>query len=251
MRAKLICAMVLAFAVHSMAQNKPDIQWVSIPAGTFTMGSPDNEFGRESGETQHSVKMSAFRMSKHEITFDQYDLFCDATGRVKPDDAGWGRGNRPVINVTWLDARAFAEWMNCKLPSEAEWEYACRAGTAAPFNTGENLATSQGNYDGTYPYNDHPAGEALGKTIPVGSFQPNGWGLYDMHGNVWEWCNDWLAKYSLTPRSDPAGASSGHLRIGRGGSWQSGAQRCRSAYRFARNPTFKSNIMGFRLVAVE
>ena len=251
MKAKTIVVLLFYLAVNSVAQTKPEIQWVSIPAGTFTMGSPENEFGRETGEIQHSVTLSAFRMSKFEITFDQYDMFCDATGRNKPDDSGWGRGSRPVINITWADAVAFAEWMNCRLPTEAEWEYACRAGTTTPFNTGENILTSDANYDGTYPYHNFKKGELRGKTLPVGSFQPNAWGLYDMHGNVWEWCQDWLEKYSLDPQTNPKGPSHGNLHIGRGGSWKNMAQRCRSAYRYGRSPTHKSNVLGFRLVTDE
>ncbi len=248
MKTTSIVFLLFFLAVNAMAQIKPDIQWVSIPAGTFTMGSPANEFGRETGETQHSVTISTFRMSKFEITFDQYDMFCDATGRHKPNDAGWGRGNRPVVNVTWSDAKAFADWMNCRLPTEAEWEYACRAGTTTPFNTGENILTSEANYDGTYPYNNFKQGELRGKTLPVGSFQPNAWGLCDMHGNVWEWCQDWLAQYSIDPQTNPKGPSNGNLHIGRGGSWKNMAQRCRSAYRYGRGATHKSNVLGFRLV---
>jgi formylglycine-generating enzyme required for sulfatase activity len=247
MKTKVIVFLLFLLAGNTIAQKKPDIQWVNIPAGTFTMGSPENELGRETGEVQHSVTISAFRMSNYEVTFDQYDMFCDATGRNKPADGGWGRGNRPVINVTWEDARAFAEWMNCRLPTEAEWEYACRAGTTTPFNTGENILTAEANYDGTFPYSNFKQGELRGKTLPVGSFKPNAWGLYDMHGNVWEWCQDWLAPYSMDPQTNPKGPTYGNLHIGRGGSWKNMAQRCRSAYRYARSANHKSNVLGFRI----
>jgi formylglycine-generating enzyme len=248
MKASMIGALLIVFTVQAMSQDKPEIQWIGIPSGTFTMGSPETEFGRESGETQHSVTISAFRISKFEITFDQYDTFCEATGRKKPDDAGWGRGDHPVINVTWTDAKAFADWMNCRLPTEAEWEYACRAGTTTPFNTGENITTAEANYDGTEPYKRFPAGEFRGKTMSVGNFPPNSWGLYDMHGNVWEWCSDWLDSYTKDPQTNPSGPAFGYLHIGRGGSWKNIAQRCRSAYRYGRSPTYKSNALGFRLV---
>jgi len=217
-----------------------------IPAGTFTMGSPASEVGRRSDETQHQVTLSAFKMSKYEVTFEQYDLFCDATGRSKPNDEGWGRGNRPVINVSWHDATAFAEWMGCRLPTEAEWEYACRAGTTTPFSTGNNLTTSQANYDGNYPYNNNAKGEYRKKTLQVGSFAANAYGLFDMHGNVWEWCSDWYGDYSTSAQTNPKGASSGSHRVIRGGSWIINAPSCRAADRYDITPVYRNSTIGFR-----
>lgn len=246
--------MSIAFAFIAMfvtAQNKPEVEWVQIPAGTFTMGSPENEFGREQGEIQHSVTINGFKMSKYEITFEQYDKFCEAVRKPKPNDAGWGRGSRPVINVTWDDAKAFAAWMDCRLPTEAEWEYACRAGTTTPFNTGENLTTDDANYDGTYPYHNFKQGQFRQKTLPVGNLKANAWGLYDMQGNVWEWCNDYMAKYTGDFLTNPKGPSSGYLHVGRGGSWKNIAQHCRSAYRYGRPATHKSDALGIRLVTEE
>jgi formylglycine-generating enzyme required for sulfatase activity len=225
------------------------VEFVNIPAGTFTMGSPSNEVDRSSDEQQHQVTLSAFKMSKNEITFTQYDAFCDATGGTKPDDSGWGRGNRPVINVTWYDAKAFADWMGCRLPTEAEWEYACRAGTTTPFNSGNNLTTNQANYDGNNPYNGNPTGVYLGKTQSVGSYPSNAWGLNDMHGNVWEWCSDWYDNYGTGSQTNPTGPSSGSHRVYRGGGWFYSARYCRSSLRDFGYPSSGFNGLGFRLVA--
>ena len=232
--------------------NNVTIEWATIPAGTFTMGSPATEVNREDNETQHQVTLSGFKMSKYEVTFEQYDAFCVATKREKPADEGWGRGQRPVINVSWDDASAFATWMKCRLPTEAEWEYACRAGSSTPFNTGNNLSTSQANYNGNYPYNNNAKGIYLEKTKEVGSFAPNAWGLYDMHGNVWEWCGDWYDEYPSAAQTNPTGPSEGSNRVLRGGSWYyDGAYSCRSAYRNYFTPDFRNYSIGFRLVCPE
>jgi len=243
--------LLMIFGLFTTAQNKPIIEWVDIPAGTFTMGSPTSEFDRSHYEIQHQVTLSAFKMSKYEVTFEQYDAFCIATGRTKPDDNGWGRGKRPVINVSWDDAAAFAKWMGCRLPTEAEWEYACRAGTTTPFNTGNNLTTSQANYNGNFPYNNNPKGENRAKTVPVGTFAANAFGLFDMHGNAWEWVNDWFENYSTkaTAQTNPQGPSSGKFRVYRGGGWDLIAQFCRSARRRYQEPDRRFNYMGFRVVS--
>jgi len=229
---------------------KPNIEWVSIPDGTFLMGSPTNEVGREKDETQHQVTLNAFKMSKYEVTFEQYDAFCKATNREKPDDEGWGRGKRPVINVSWDDANAFALFTGSRLPTEAEWEYACRAGTTTPFNTGSNLTTSQANYNGYNSYNGNANGLYRLKTLPVGSFPPNAWGLYDMHGNVWEWCSDWYGYYSNSSQINPKGPVYGLRRVLRGGGWYASANHCRSAYRDGSYPESKVSRCGIRLVNV-
>ena len=224
--------------IVKMLTEKPIVEWVSIPAGTFTMGSPQSEWGEWDNETQHQVTLSAFKISKYQITFEQYDMFCEATGREKPKDTCvWGRGKRPVINVSWDDAAAFAEWMGCRLPTEAEWEYACRAGTTTPFNTGDSITTSQAHFNNL-------------QTMPVGSFAPNEWGLYDMHGNVWEWCSDWYGPYSSGSQTNPKGPSSGSFRINRGGSWGLDESFCRSAIR-GMSPGGPSDEIGIRLVLPE
>ncbi len=213
------------------------------------MGSPNNEADRGDDEMQHDVTLDGFKMSKHEVTFAQYDAFCDATGRSKPSDEGWGRGKRPVINVSWDDAKAFADWVGARLPTEAEWEYACRAGTSTPFNTGNCLSTNEANYDGNFPYQGCSSGVYQEKTKPVGSYAPNAWGLFDMHGNVCEWCADWYGDYPTAAQTNPQGSSSGSDRVVRGGSWLINAQYCRSAHRYSFTPDLRYDGMGIRLVS--
>jgi formylglycine-generating enzyme required for sulfatase activity len=246
--------------------EKPKIEWVDIPSGTFLMGSPENEVDRDDNEIQHQVSLNAFRMSKYAITFKQYDLFCDATGRKKTYDSSWSGNKRPVIFVSWNDAKDFATWLGCRIPTEAEWEYACRAGTITPFNTGKNLSTEQANFHGHYPYrnNDTVAEKKLRKsfgsfspdltglfrekTSPVGSFSPNKWGLYDMHGNIYEWCSDFYGDYSIENNSNPTGVESGMFHVIRGGAWNSFGMMCRSAFRGSALADRKDNLVGFRLV---
>ena len=217
--------------------NKPDIEFADIPGGTFMMGSPVTEQGRKDDEMQHKVTLSAFKMSKYTITFEQYDAFCEATGRSKP--GGWGtpRGKRPVSQVTWDDAKAFAEWMGCRLPTEAEWEYAARANTTTPFYTGDCLTSDQANFDGS-------------KALPVGSFPPNAFGLYDMHGNIWQWTNDTYGEYNVNEKINPKGPEKGTNKIIRGGGYRDEAWKCRSAYRDGGGlyPGTRGTGIGFKIV---
>ncbi len=227
----LILVIVTIFGISTYAQTKkPTIEWVEIPSGTFIMGSDTSEVGRSNNETQHQVTLSAFKMSKYEITFEQYDLFCDATGREKPSDEGFGRGELPVINVSWDDATAFAAWMGCRLPTEAEWEYACRAGASTMFYTGNELKADQANFSFSCLEAIDQFGNA-NKLLPVGSFAPNKFGLFDMHGNAMEWCSDWFDYYSTSAQTNPKGPSSGFGHIVRSGGWSSCDVECRSAAR--------------------
>jgi formylglycine-generating enzyme required for sulfatase activity len=245
----------LALAVIQDAPFAP--QLVVIPAGSFVMGSPEDEEGRDEGEgPQHRVTFAApFALGKYPVTFEEYDHFCVEIGREQPSDQGWGRGRRPVINVSWEDAKAYCAWLGdqtgqaYRLPSEAEWEYACRAGTTSPFWTGETIGTEQANYDGNYTYGSGREGEYREQTTPVDAFAANPWGLHDMHGNVWEWCEDrWHDSYEGAPDEGSAwlqGKSSG--RVVRGGSWYVDPGLLRSAYRFGIEPVLRINNLGFRV----
>ncbi|MEB3825989.1 formylglycine-generating enzyme family protein, partial [Phormidium sp. CCY1219] len=199
------------------------LEMVRIPAGTFIMGSPQTESGRDKNEgPQHQVKVPEFFIGKYPVTQAQWQA-------VMGNNPSYFTGdNLPVENVFWHDAVAFCEQLSEKtgrvyrLPSEAEWEYACRAGTTTPFHFGETITPELANYNGNYPYAEEEKGEYRKKTTPVGNFPPNAFGLQDMHGNVWEWCQDtWHANYNGAPSDGSAwdwGGDSGY-RMRRGGSW--------------------------------
>ena len=238
----------------------PDLPtMVVIPAGSFMMGSPPSEPARQDNEgPQQRIRIrQAFALSQYEVTFRQWDA-CVADGGCshRPDDEGWGRGNRPVINVSWDDAQEYIGWINDRtdggysLPSEAQWEYAARAGTTTPFWTGQRISTDQANFNGNYTYNGSREGTYRRQTVPVGSFEANSWGLYDVHGNVWEWMQDcWVDTLRHHPESGAANLRGDcSVRVLRGGSWFSKPKGLRSAYRLRDSTTIRYDIFGFRLL---
>lgn len=232
------------WSVQVTASTDLKIRWIEVVGGTYRMGSAD---GFEDDERPvHSVTVSSFKMSATEITFEQYDQFCVETGNKKPRDNGWGRGSQPVINVNWNDAKAYCEWASrqtgtkIRLPYEAEWEYAARSGGKDEKYSGTNSNLKSYGWYG---------GNSGGRAHSVATKRPNGLGLYDMSGNVWEWCEDWYSDsyYSASPSVDPKGPSSGSVRVLRGGAWDLGST-CRSAVRGWTKPDVRSSFSGFRVV---
>jgi formylglycine-generating enzyme required for sulfatase activity len=238
-------------------------EMVVLPAGEFMMGSPERERGRDRNEgPQRKVAIASFAMGKHEVTFAQWDA-CVAEGGCthKAGDEGWGRGTRPVINVSWHDAKAFVAWLTKKtgktyrLPTEAEWEYAARGVTKAEapysaFSTGATINYQQANYDANFRYGEGgQPGIFRQKTVVVGTFRKNAFGLHDMHGNVWEWVQDcYRDSYEGAPTDGSAVAAPNcRLRVLRGGAWNYHPQLLRSAYRYATAPEVRLDIAGFRV----
>jgi len=259
---------------------------VKINGGTFLMGSPLNEPGRDEFEgPQHRVNVSPFYMSKYPVTVGDFRRFVEDTWYkteaetgdggyiwtgsewINQPDAHWNNPNfpqndkHPVVLVSWNDAVWYCNWLSeqegltpaytfngrnigfnrrasgYRLPTETEWEYACRAGTVTSFNTGSGITSKQANFDGN-----------TNGTTPIGSFVPNSWGLYDMHGNVDEWCNNWYSNYTDSPEIDPFGPRSGFYRVVRGGGWYDNVQNIRSASRGGMFPSGRNSRLGFRVV---
>jgi formylglycine-generating enzyme required for sulfatase activity/actin-like ATPase involved in cell morphogenesis len=260
--------------------NSLDIRLVYIPPGSFIMGSPPDELNRKDDEIQHEVNLTeGFYMGETAVTVGQFRSFISATGyKTKAETDGgaeiwtgsiWKKmigyywdhpgfeqtENHPVTCISFLDAQEFIKWLNLKedrgyrLPTEAEWEYAARAGTTTSFSFGHYLSTDQANYNCIIPFTTYTVGIYRKKTTPVKKFAPNGWGLFDMHGNVFEWCLDKYDRYPIESVSDPKGPFSGTFQVMRGGCWSFGDRACRSAGRECGFVDDRYNFNGFRLVA--
>lgn len=256
--------------------NIPE-NFVLVEGGSFTMGSPETENWRSDDETQHPVTVGSFYMGRYEVTQAEYQSAMDE------NPSAFSGERLPVENVSWLDAVRYCNarsrqegltpayridgaavtWDRAadgyRLPTEAEWEYACRAGVSAPFNTETSISAEEANYYGHYPYEIEEnyfsqgnlttqPGQYRETTVEAGSFSPNGFGLYDMHGNVGEWVWDYYGPYGAGEQADPAGSATGTRRVYRGGGWNDFAKNLRSAYRAALPEDRNSPSVGIRLV---
>ena len=249
-------ALAVGCGGHSTPQHwvhpASNITFALLPAGEFVMGSPDSEAGHLPDETRHRVRVSRpFYLSIHEVTRRQWTTVMP----VEPLGISDGSEDSPVVNVNWFEVRDFVDRMNqlgperFRLPTEAEWEYACRGGSVTPYSTGETLSTDQANYDGRFPLPGQPQGTARGKLASVGTFPPNAWGLFDMHGNAWEWTSDAYCPYG-GDATDPRATCDAPLMVIRGGSWRLNADSARCALRYTHKPEDRGDSLGFRLVRV-
>ena len=223
---------------------------VVVPAGRFRMGCVSGRDCRDREHPVHEVELASFALGVYEVTFEDYDRFVQATGHRRPGDRGWGRGGRPVIDVSWEEAEAYVAWLSretgesYRLPSESEWEYAARAGTTTRYSWGQDVGRNLAHCDGCRSRwdDDQPA--------PTGSFAANGWGLHDMHGNVWEWVADcWHENYARAPRDGTVWTSGGNCarRVLRGGSWNNNPVALRSANRTRNDAGVRADPFGFRV----
>jgi formylglycine-generating enzyme required for sulfatase activity len=226
---------------------------VAIPAGNFSMGDVQGMGGDSTEKPVHTVRLKGFRLSKFEVTFQQYDAYADATRHPRPADEGWGRGNLPVINVSWYDAQGFIAWLNSetgqryRLPSEAEWEYAARAGSPNDYPWGDTFDPTRANGRGGNAYDDDD--DESRHTMPVGSFPANRWGLHDMIGNVWEWTEDCAGVgYENAPADGSAWLRGNCVgRMVRGGAWAMDSWNLRVSRRYGAVASRGEVNTGFRL----
>jgi formylglycine-generating enzyme required for sulfatase activity len=238
------------------------LEMVLIPGGSFQMGAAENEL--ESSQDQlppHLVTVPTFFMGRYPVTQAQWRAvagFPKIELEIEPDPANFKGDDRPVESINWHEAVEFCQRLsrttgrNYRLPSEAEWEYACRAGTKTPFHVGETITTDLANYDGNFVYGKGPKGEYRKQTTPVGEFDvANNFGLCELHGNVDEWCADaWHSNYENAPTDGSVWEAGGDdsYRVLRGGSWNDDPRYCRSAYRYYYTPDFRNYLIGFRVV---
>ncbi len=217
------------------------------------MGSPASEAERSNDEIQHRVILTeGFWLADTACTQALWQAV------MGDNPSGFKGEERPVETVSWQDVQYFIKRLNTlapdggfRLPTEAEWEYACRAGTTTPFWFGDQISPEQVNYDGNYPYSGGPKGKYRKETVDVKALPCNGWGLYQMHGNVWEWCQDRYGAYPSATVVDPVGPAAGAARVIRGGSWLVSARRVRAASRYGRDPGDRHAILGFRCARVQ
>jgi formylglycine-generating enzyme required for sulfatase activity len=257
----------LAVADQKQLMNSLGMRLVLIPKGEFWMGSPSNEPNRFDDEQQHEVEITQpFYMAAYEVTQEEYERVMGTNPSHFRQVPGQNTRRYPVENVSWEEAVAFCRKLSelpaeryagraYRLPTEAEWEYACRGGTTDPgpfFFRGPSrtLSSGQANFDGNHFYGDAPKGRYLKRPVPVDDqeFEPNGFGLYHIHGNVWEWCQDWYGPYDLNNGQDPRGPQDGDRRVLRGGSWLGIAKLCRAAHRYREQPGVRFFSYGFRVV---
>jgi formylglycine-generating enzyme required for sulfatase activity len=241
-----------------------NMEMIFCPPGTFTMGSPASEANRGTDETQHQVTLAnGFYLGKYELTQAQYEtVMTGNTEGLNAKPSQWPNNNdRPVEKVSWEDAQIFLTRLNqleqtagrlptgwkYALPTEAQWEYACRAGTTTIFSWGNSATSTQANFKGTDPYGGGASGPNLQQTTDVGQYAANPWGFFDMHGNVWEWVGDWKVNYPGGAQTNPEGPASGSSRVTRGGSWGNDGTILRSARRSSNTPSSRGHSLGFRV----
>jgi uncharacterized protein (TIGR02996 family) len=249
--------------------NSIGMELAYIPPGTFLMGSPEDEEGRSDDEPEHEVTITkGFYLGVYAVTQREYKAVMgtnpshfSAKGNGKANVKGLNTSRFPVEQVSHEDAMTFCAKLSAlegekekgrtyRLPAEAEWEFACRGGIgSSPFHYGKSLSSDQANFNGNHPYGAAAKGPYLKRSCEVGSYMPNGYGLCDMHGNVWEWCLDWYGEYydSKGGKEDPRGLESGTSRVQRGGSWYGEPGHCRAAYRSRNGPPDRFSNFGFRV----
>jgi uncharacterized protein (TIGR02996 family) len=240
-----------------LVTNRAGMTFAWVWPGTFLMGSPEGEPERNDDESRHPVTLTrGFWMGVHPVTEKQWESVTGSYSSSDPSGSNFKGKDMPTLEVSWDDCQAFVKALSkrekrkYRLPTEAEWEYACRAGTSTPFYFGDTLLPDQANYDCHFVYGGGKKARARRKTTPVGSFPPNAWGLCDTHGNVWEWCADWYAEYPRKHVKDPVGKTPDEempARVLRGGCWCDAPGRCRSARRDASEPDSRALDHGVRV----